>query len=107
MVNVSSSRAKSSSLHRVKVKCGSTQPHVVVRTLPQHGHFDLSSERMKTIVPYQLSSTGNLLQSHAGDLGRGQGGRVLHAESFPDKSFPYYIWQPPTDGLPEGPLKSY
>lgn len=107
MVNVSPSRAKSTSLHGVKVKYGSTQPCVVVRTLPQHGHCYVSSEHMKTIAPYRLSSAGNLLQSRAGGLGRGQGGRVLHAESFPDKSFPYYTWQPPTDRLPEGSLKSY
>jgi len=111
MVNVSPSSAKSTSLHGVKMRCGSTrgsmQPSAAVRTLPQHGHFDLSSEHTKTVAPYQLSSAGNLLQSHAGDLGRGQGGRVLHAESFPDKSLPYYTWQPPLDGLPEGSLKAY
>lgn len=107
MVNVSSGWAKSTSLHGVKVKCGSTQPLGAVRTLPQHRDFDLSSEHMKTIVPYGLSYAGNLPQSHAGDFGRGQGGRVLQAESFPDKSFPYYTWQPPTDRLPEGSLKSY
>lgn len=83
------------------------QPHMAVRMLPQHGHFDLSSKHMKTIAPYRLSSAGNLPQSHAGDLERGQGGRILHAESFPDKLFPYYTWQPPTDRLPEGSLKSY
>lgn len=106
MVNVSPSRAKSTSLHGLKVNRGSRQPHAAVRTLPQHELFDLSSEHVRAIAPYRVSSAGNL-QSQAGDLGGGQGGGVLHAESFPDKLFPYYTWQPPTDRLPEGSRKAY
>lgn len=70
------------------------------RTLPQHKLFDLPSERARAAAPYRLSSDGNL-RSRAGHLGPGQGGRVLHAESFPDAPFPYSTWQPPTDRLPE------
>lgn len=103
VVNVSPSRAKSTFFYRAGPKGG---PRTARRALPQHQHPDLSSQHSDE--PGRPSSARNRRQNpELGTRGRGQPGRVLRAESLlPDKSLPYYTWQPPTATLPEGSLKS-